>query len=118
MNGGRIAQTGTPQEVYLWPCTRFVAGFLGSVNWINGVGVRPEAIRIGRAALGAGVRALPATVVASVFLGNCLHVEARLATGAAVIAEVPRVDGAFDPGENVHVWWHAADELRFAEETG
>ena len=117
MNDGRIAQTGAPQEVYLRPRTRFVAGFLGSVNWIDGVGVRPESTRIGRAAPGAGVRCMPATVVASVFLGNCLHVEVLLATGAAVIVEVPRVDGAYEPGESVHVWWHAADELRFPDDT-
>src|ERR1700682_656071 len=42
MNAGRIEQAGTPQEIYLRPSTRFVAGFLGAVNWIGGVGVRPE----------------------------------------------------------------------------
>jgi len=45
MNQGRVEQVGTPEEVYLRPATRFVAGFLGAVNWIDGVGVRPEHIR-------------------------------------------------------------------------
>ena len=30
MNGGRIEQIGTPGELYHTPCTRFVAGFIGS----------------------------------------------------------------------------------------
>src|SRR5882757_4331617 len=41
MTGGRIEQVGSPEEVYLRPRTKFVAGFLGQVNWIDGVGVRP-----------------------------------------------------------------------------
>src|SRR5262249_55420646 len=36
MNGGRIEQIGSPEDVYLRPGTRFVAGFLGAVNWIDG----------------------------------------------------------------------------------
>jgi sn-glycerol 3-phosphate transport system ATP-binding protein len=30
MNGGRIEQVGTPEQVYLAPATTFVAGFIGS----------------------------------------------------------------------------------------
>ena len=43
MNAGEIEQTGAPQELYQRPATRFVASFLGAMNWINGCGVRPEA---------------------------------------------------------------------------
>src|SRR5271154_4681772 len=46
MNKGRLEQVGTPEEIYLTPSTRFVASFLGAVNWIGDVGVRPEAMRI------------------------------------------------------------------------
>src|SRR4051812_597002 len=46
MNKGLLEQVGTPEDIYLRPCTRFVAGFLGAVNWIRGIGVRPEATRI------------------------------------------------------------------------
>jgi putative spermidine/putrescine transport system ATP-binding protein len=57
-NEGRIAQVGTPQEVYERPKTRFVAGFVGSSNVLDpefssthgGVrawtSIRPEKIRI------------------------------------------------------------------------
>ncbi len=44
MNAGRLEQTGTPRELYRQPASRFVADFLGEVNWIDGVGVRPEAV--------------------------------------------------------------------------
>src|SRR5262249_50816041 len=46
MNQGRIEQVGPPEDVYLRPQTRFVAGFLGAVNWIGDVGIRPEMTRI------------------------------------------------------------------------
>lgn len=113
MNQGRIEQVGTPEELYLRPKTRFVAGFLGSLNWMGGVGVRPEATRLSRQPPGNGLSSAPATVIESVFLGNCLHVRARLATGEVLTAEVPRENGAFQPGEVVHLWWRPEDELRF-----
>ncbi len=115
MNGGRIEQVGTPREVYLHPETRFVAGFLGAVNWINGVGVRPEATRISHRPPGDGLRALPATVLTSTFLGNCMHVETRLESGEPVIAEVSTFNSTFTQGEAVHVWWHPQDELKLPQ---
>ena len=42
MNGGLVEQVGAPEDVYLRPQTTFVAGFLGAVNWIGGIGIRPE----------------------------------------------------------------------------
>jgi putrescine transport system ATP-binding protein len=36
MNHGRIVQVGTPAEIYESPATRFVAGFIGSVNLFEG----------------------------------------------------------------------------------
>jgi putrescine transport system ATP-binding protein len=36
MNGGKLAQVGTPVEVYERPASRWVAGFLGDVNLIEG----------------------------------------------------------------------------------
>lgn len=107
MNAGRIEQAGTPEEIYLRPRTRFVAGFLGGVNWVNGVGVRPEATRLSRS------KPPNATVLRTVFLGHSVHVVARLASGEEAVAEAPRGEGAFQPGESVHLDWAPADELRF-----
>ena len=36
MNDGRIQQQGSPQALYLRPVNRFVAGFIGSSNFIKG----------------------------------------------------------------------------------
>ncbi|MDR5815092.1 MULTISPECIES: ABC transporter ATP-binding protein [unclassified Caballeronia] len=36
MNGGRVQQTGTPEDIYLRPANPFVAGFIGKVNLIEG----------------------------------------------------------------------------------
>jgi ABC-type Fe3+/spermidine/putrescine transport system ATPase subunit len=109
---GRIEQIGTPQQLYLQPKTRFAAGFLGSVNWIGPVGVRPEAIRISREKPHDNTRSSAATVEAATFLGNSIHVEAKLPSGERVVSEISRLDQTFSVGENVHVWWQTTDELR------
>jgi ABC-type Fe3+/spermidine/putrescine transport system ATPase subunit len=114
MNEGRIQQVGTPQEVYLRPRTPFVAGFLGAVNWIGGVGLRPEVTRISRVPANGGMRSCPAAVTDSVFLGNCVQVVARLSSGEQAVAEVPRQDGAYQSGDAVHICWDPADEMTFS----
>ena len=115
MNQGRVEQVGTPEEVYLRPATRFVAGFLGAVNWIDGIGVRPETTRLSRTGPVNGYPSMPATVTRTVFLGDCIQVAARLGTGEEAIAQVPRpeTNGGFNRGETVHVWWTHDDEMRF-----
>jgi len=113
MNAGAIEQVGTPQEVYLRPRTRFVAGFLGAVNWIDGVGLRPEVTRISRTPPPNGAPFRAATVTGSVFLGNCVHVLLRLENGEDVVAETPRNDATCQAGESVYVSWNPSDEMVF-----
>jgi putative spermidine/putrescine transport system ATP-binding protein len=36
MSEGRICQIGTPEEIYRWPCERFVASFVGDANVLRG----------------------------------------------------------------------------------
>ncbi|MFV0475148.1 MAG: ABC transporter ATP-binding protein [Pikeienuella sp.] len=36
MNAGRIQQVGTPDEIYFRPATRFVADFIGEMNFLDG----------------------------------------------------------------------------------
>jgi spermidine/putrescine transport system ATP-binding protein len=36
MNGGRVVQCGSPEEIYERPATRFVADFIGESNFIEG----------------------------------------------------------------------------------
>jgi putrescine transport system ATP-binding protein len=42
MNAGQIVQIGTPQEIYEYPQTKFVADFIGSVNLFEGQIVEDE----------------------------------------------------------------------------
>jgi ABC-type Fe3+/spermidine/putrescine transport system ATPase subunit len=113
MNTGRIEQFGTPEEVYLRPASRFVAGFLGPVNWFGEAGVRPESTRVSRETP-AEVPCLRAAVASSLFLGNCFHLHATLEDGRGVIAEVSREENHFREGEPIWVHWSPSDELRFS----
>jgi len=114
MHQGKIEQVGTPEEVYLRPASRFVANFLGAVNWIDGVGLRPEITRMAREAPADGLVTRPATVTRTVFLGNCIHVTARLESGEEAVAQLGRDHGTFQAGEPVHVVWNRADEMRLS----
>jgi len=116
MRAGRLEQVGTPEEIYLRPRTRFAASFVGALNWMDGVAVRPEATRISPEAPAGDVRSRPATVTGCIFLGNTLQVQARLATGENVTAEVSRLEGGFAPGQAVQVWWRQCDELALPPE--
>ena len=111
MNSGAIEQTGAPQELYRRPVTRFVASFLGAMNWINGCGVRPEATRLSRQLPQNAARARRGAVSQSTFLGAHTHIEVKLDGGEPVVAQAALADGAFQPGEAVHVWWNPDDEL-------
>jgi ABC-type Fe3+/spermidine/putrescine transport system ATPase subunit len=111
LHRGRLEQTGTPSELYLQPQSRFTASFLGPVNWVNGVGVRPESARLSEQRPPDGARSAPARVESSLFLGNCLHVETRLLSGETMVVEVPRSNGTYHAGQTVHVWWRPQDEL-------
>src|SRR6202790_2055597 len=66
MNGGVLEQVGSPQEIYQHPRSKFVASFLGAMNWIEGIGVRPEFTRISRQMPG------NAGVTAPLFLGEAI----------------------------------------------
>ena len=110
MHRGKIEQTGPPREVYRKPATRFVAGFLGAMNWIGDAGVRPEALRIARN--GSEYRST-ARVEQSLFLGNAVHVLLKLESGESATAELTGAEADFRTGELVHVNWSSADEMRF-----
>ncbi len=115
MNAGRIEQSGTPVDVYLHPATPFVAGFLGAINWFGKAGVRPESTRISRE-VPEGVPFRRGAVESTLFLGNCIHMNARLENGDRVVAEVQRDQHRleeFGEGERVCVHWRPADELHF-----
>lgn len=120
MNAGTLEQVGAPREVYLRPVSRFVANFLGTMNWIRcgdrEMGLRPEAIR-----LSAEASSAPATVVRITYLGSVQEVELKLhgyepppdapATGESVIAQVP-ADSSYVVGQDLFLHWNPSDEVR------
>jgi spermidine/putrescine transport system ATP-binding protein len=114
MNAGRIEQFGAPEDVYLRPATSFVAGFLGVVNWFGKAGVRPESTRIAREAP-ANFPHRRAAIESSLFLGNCVQVNAALDDGSRAVAELPRGQHHFEEGEIVWMHWDPADELHFTD---
>lgn len=77
MEAGRIAQIGSPEEIYRAPATPYVADFIGKVNWFhNGQSiVRPEGVsRIHRP----GTIAKQAKIVKSTFVGDRYLVQAQV----------------------------------------
>ncbi|MFZ0031146.1 MAG: sulfate ABC transporter ATP-binding protein [Candidatus Cybelea sp.] len=103
MNGGRIEQVGTPDEVYHRPATSFVYNFLGNVNLFHGridngmahiareatdnlVYVRPHALEITRQPSGPNYfRATTKHINAA---GSVVKVEAITDWGAVVYIEI------------------------------
>ena len=61
MTEGQIVQMGTPQEVYAFPRSRFVAGFIGSTNLFTGTIVIDEPIEWPSSATNSAVRLSSAT---------------------------------------------------------
>jgi putative spermidine/putrescine transport system ATP-binding protein len=140
MRAGRIEQVGTPAELYARPVSRFVAGFLGTLNEFTGrvvaapwfeadaglkidvgadaaaiaaarVLVRPERVRLKPGPIGVA-NAYPGTVERVVFLGAVADVQVRLdAADVVVTAQLHGAAPAVQPGARVQVGWDAADAL-------
>jgi putative spermidine/putrescine transport system ATP-binding protein len=82
MQKGRVAQIGTPRDVYERPETEFVAGFVGTLNRIGDQCFRPEAVRADPAGPFEG------TVVAAFYLGDRRRFVLSCA-GREVVADLP-----------------------------
>lgn len=119
MDHGRIQQIGTPQELYRAPANLFVASFVGSGNFLAGRAdaargrfvtasglafacprlppdaelllIRPEAVKLGEAALGSA-DAMEATVEAVSFFGALSEVTLRLGSGERLVAQLASSD--------------------------
>ncbi|MER9897112.1 ABC transporter ATP-binding protein [Mesorhizobium sp. M0130] len=119
-NDGKIMQIGTPEDIYQRPKTRFVADFVGSSNVLppdfvqryagqhRWGSLRPESIRIGRAAKGEGVAArlvstnyLGATTRLALDAGG-LRLHAIVPAGAALPREGEAVVLTFNR-EHLHL---------------
>ncbi len=98
MTGARIAQLGTPAEIYEAPRTAFVAQFIGTTNLLQsaagGTGtpraLRPERVQLCPPdAAPDGLDARPGHVTDVIYLGDTLHVIVALADGTRLTAAVP-----------------------------
>jgi ABC-type Fe3+/spermidine/putrescine transport system ATPase subunit len=109
LNQGRIEQQGAPHDVYRKPATRFAADFLGAMNWIGDIGIRPEFLRV--STNGEGRRA---RVTGSAFLGNLVQLHLQLETGENIMAEMlgAAPEGQLNPSDEVRVGWSTQDEIR------
>lgn len=124
MDHGRVAQTGTPRQIYEAPGTRFVAEFVGTMNQVSGSvrdGVlhfgggripvqagtsdgpaqamfRPEALRL---VADPQLAELSGAVVASLYQGDHTRIEVEIEGGRPLVARIAeRCD--FAVGERLH----------------
>jgi len=118
MNGGRIEQAGTPQEVFNAPKTEFVARFIGGHNVLQAPG-GPIAVRADRVAVTrqAGGAALSAVVRDVEYLGTTVNLALSAGgTGGIAATDITATlpDSTFfrqpvEIGETVFLTWDAAD---------
>ncbi len=132
---GRLAQLGTPTEIYEHPVSRSVAAFMGAANILPArvrepgvielpslgvampadtagrrgdlyVALRPERLRLAETAAGPG--AVAGSVVESAYRGMSVDHRVRLADEAVLLVTQPLGDGAgkaLPPGAGVMVSW-------------
>jgi ABC-type Fe3+/spermidine/putrescine transport system ATPase subunit len=117
MSRARIAQIGTPVEVYESPRTEFVAGFLGETNVFDDggrrVAVRPERMDLRRpdAGVPGGATAREGQIREIVYMGDRVHAVVTLDSGRDVLVAL-RDRGAesdWRRGDAAVVAWSAAD---------
>lgn len=111
-NGGRMVQTGTPQEIYERPRTRFVADFVGSANVLppdllaraggprSWASLRAEAIALTTPDAGK----IAGEVRTIRYLGAINRITVALA-GDEVSASVPASEPVPAPGTRVGLTW-------------
>jgi len=129
-NNGRVEQVGTPREVYEYPQTAFVAGFLGISNLIDAahaerltgvakaISVRPERVRLmdARTEPAAHETCIDGTIVETVYTGPTTRYIVDTVDGLRVIAErhndhAPSDTAPYHRGDAVRAVWvteHAA----------
>lgn len=139
LKDGVIEQVGSPSEIYHHPANRFVANFVGTANFIDGVTcgsaedkvdvnvdgtiyhgldcreVRPEGspctivVRPESLSLSKG-KGLPCKVTLSTFMGEYQYYEASYKNDTLQIHQSnPKAKAKFDVGESAYIQLDAAD---------
>lgn len=113
MNLGKVEQVGTTEEVFERPRTRFVADFMGAVNFFEGFVVRPEKMRLHATTTPAAVEG---RIENKVYQGETTRWLIR-ATDGRTLTAVEQNDGVSDavsrlkPGDLVWVRWNKRHEV-------
>ncbi|MGE0881053.1 MAG: sulfate/molybdate ABC transporter ATP-binding protein [Acidimicrobiia bacterium] len=82
INGGRIEQVGTPDELYDEPANQFVMGFLGPVTTLNGRLVRPHDLHLHASPVDGAIEGVIERVNR---IGFEVRVDVKTAEGIAVV---------------------------------
>jgi thiamine transport system ATP-binding protein len=96
---GRVAQVGTPDELWGRPASEEVARFLGQANVRDGVAIRPEAVSLARVRDGEGGDGV---VEHAVRQGATVRVVVKLDGGETLEAALAEVEHP-QPGDRVSV---------------
>ena len=113
MNLGKVEQVGTTEEIFERPRTKFVADFMGAVNFFDGFVVRPEKMRLHASAMAGAVEG---KVESKVYQGETTRWLVRAADGK-LLTVVEQNDGVPDAvsrlraGDAVWVKWEKRHEV-------
>jgi iron(III) transport system ATP-binding protein len=133
MNQGRVEQVDTPHAIYNRPQTRFVAGFIGRTNFLEGtldgvsirfdgfeaqavlfpalagatgkvvLSVRPQSIELSRAPRAGAAWAIEGTIAQRAYLGEYWDYHVTPAGGGASLRVSAAPTSAFEVGERVWI---------------
>jgi putative spermidine/putrescine transport system ATP-binding protein len=115
MRAGRIEQIGTPTDIYERPATRFVAGFIGTANLVEGpegvTVIRPERLRLSRPGQEpSGARHWQVRVEHVVYVGPRLELRLRAADGTRLLAELVNDGSATWMTDTAAIAWFRRDD--------
>ena len=116
MNAGRIEQVGAPAEIYERPVTRFVAEFIGRMNFFSDgnrlIAIRPERAKLAKEKPADGF-ARPGKVRQLLYLGATLEYHLTLEGGERGLVEASNDGNAPRFAAGDAVWFTASRESCF-----
>ncbi len=89
----------------------FVARFLGDVNRIGSVNIRPENLRITREQPPSDGPCQRAVVEACTFLGSHVRFQLRLPSGESCLADSAVTGDLAQPSDTVFITWQRRDQM-------
>jgi len=117
MNAGRIEQIGSPADIYERPATRFVAEFIGRMNFFSEgkrlIAIRPERAKLMKEKPIDGF-ARPGKVKQVLYLGATREYHLTLESGERALVEAPNDGNAPRYSAGDAVWFSASRENCFA----